>query len=115
MTNTLMYAWKRTLPGREKLSAAHFEDFFNYLAGLQKDGQIASFEPILLEPNGSSLNGFFLIRGDEAKLHEVTASEQWWDHLIRSMMHLDTPALLRGMSGSLVEERMKAWASKIPS
>jgi hypothetical protein len=112
-TNTIMYSWKRTLPGREKLSAAHFEDFVDYLGRLQKDGQIQSFEPVLFDPN-AGITGFFLIRADDARLNALIGSEQWSDHMIRSMMHLEEPALVRGVSGAMVTERMRRWAAQIP-
>lgn len=36
-TNTIFYGWKRSLPGRERLSASHFEEYMGYLAGLLKE------------------------------------------------------------------------------
>jgi hypothetical protein len=113
-TNTVMFGWKRSRNGREKLSAAHFQEFAGYLSGLQNDGRIASFEPILLDPNGSGLIGFFLIRGEDAKLSEMLSSEQWMEHMIRAMFHVDEPVLVRGASGAMVDQRMATWASHIP-
>ena len=113
-TNTVMFGWKRSLPGREQLSAAHFQDFVGYLSGLQKDGRIASFEPVLLDPNGSGLNGFFLIRADDGKLSELLSSEAWFGHVVRAMMHLDEATVVRGVSGPLVNERMNVWVGQIP-
>ena len=34
--NTVFFGWNRSIPGRERLSGAHFEDFVGYLTGLQK-------------------------------------------------------------------------------
>jgi hypothetical protein len=113
-TNTLLFGWKRSSPGRESLSTAHFGDFVQYLGTLQKDGRIQSFEPVLLDPNGTGMNGFFLIRADEAKLNEVTGSDEWVNHITRSLMHLEEPVLVRGVSGELVNARMAMWAGYIP-
>jgi hypothetical protein len=113
-SNTVLYGWRRAHPGREQLSAVHFQEFVDYLTGLRNDGQIASFEPVLLDPNGSGLIGFFLIRGEDAKLNAVLSSEAWLEHIVRSMFHLDGPVLVRGAMGDLVEARMRTWSSYIP-
>ena len=113
-TNTLLFGWKRSSPGRESLSAAHFQDFVQYLGGLQKDGRIQSFEPVLLEPSGAGMNGFFLIRADDARLNELTASDEWVGHITRSLMHLEEPIVQRGVCGEMVNERMALWVGQIP-
>jgi hypothetical protein len=113
--NTLLFGWKRSSPGRESMSAAHFGDFVQYLGRLQKDGRIQSFEPVLLDPNGAGMNGFFLIRADETKLNEVTGSDEWMNHIARGLMHLEEPVLARGVSGELVSARMAMWAGHIPA
>jgi hypothetical protein len=114
-TNTAMFGWKRSLPGRERLSSAHFDDFVGYLAGLQKAGQIDSFEPVLLDPNAGGMIGFFLIRADDARLSAMLSSEAWTDHMVRAMLHLDQPVLVRAVSGPLVQERMSKWSACIPA
>jgi hypothetical protein len=114
-TNTVMYTWKRSLPGRERESVAHFSDFVGYLTRIQGEGLIASFEPILLEPNGSGIVGFFLIRADPSKLDPMMNSNEWNEHIVRSMFHLDEPALLYGGSGAMVEQRMTLWSARIPA
>ena len=53
--NVIVFGWKRSLPGREKISAQHFQDFLQYLGGEKQKGTIESFEPVFLEPNGSEL------------------------------------------------------------
>jgi hypothetical protein len=113
-TNTVMFGWKRSLPGREHLSSRHFDEFVAYLAGLQKQGLIDSFEPVLLDPNSSGMIGFFLIRADDPKLSAMLSSEAWTDHMVRAMIHLDQPTLIRAVSGQLVQELMGKWSAAIP-
>ena len=112
--NTIMYSWKRSLPGREKLSAQHYAEFNAYLTALRCEGLIESFEPVLLEPNGR-LSGFFLIRGTDAQLADVLDSAAWNEHIMRSTMHLDEPVLAYGFSGDAVAHRLRAWATHIPA
>lgn len=113
-TNTVMFGWKRALAGREHLSAQHFDEFVGYLSGLQNEGRIDSFEPVLLDPNSSGLIGFFLIRADDPLLSAMLSSEAWTDHMVRAMIHLDEPTLVRAVSGQLVQERMGKWSAAIP-
>jgi hypothetical protein len=112
--NTIVYSWKRSLPGREALSAQYFAEFTAYLAGLRSEGRIASFEPVLLEPNGR-MSGFFLIYGSGKQLAQVLDSPAWSEHITRSLMHLDEPVLACGSSGEAVGERLRAWAAHIPA
>ena len=58
------------MPGREKVSAQHFEEFVKHL-WLQQTGTIQSFDAVFLDPHGGDLNGFFLIKGDSAKTGRV--------------------------------------------
>ena len=43
-SNAIFFGWNRALPGREHLSAQHFQDFVAYLSGLQEAGAIDAFE-----------------------------------------------------------------------
>lgn len=112
--NIIFFGWRRSLPGRESLSGAHFQEFNKYLGEQQAAGTIQGFEPILLEPSGGRLVGFFLIRGEPGKLADLTASPAWIEHVTRAMLHLDEPGVVRGVAGAAVNERMAIWMKSIP-
>lgn len=113
-SNTLLFGWNRSLPGREHLSAQHFGEFVDYLGGLVKAGTIDGFDPVFLEPHGGDMNGFFLLRGKAAKLDSLTGSEDWAKHMIRATMHLESAGYVRGHAGEAVMERMQLWTGAIP-
>jgi hypothetical protein len=113
-TNVIFYGWKRSVPGREHLSASHFEEYLSYLAGLQMDGVIESFDPVFLDPNGSGINGFVLIRVDPTRASQLLDRPEFNEHITRSMMHLEDPVLSCGVSGALLEDRMAQWVASIP-
>jgi hypothetical protein len=113
-SNAIFFAWNRSLPGRERLSGEHFNDFVGYLGGLQKSGGIQSFEAVFLNPHGGDMNGFFLIRGDSARLDAVVASDDWVRHMTRAAMHLDGSGAVRAVAGDAVMQRMELWRSLIP-
>lgn len=114
-TSVILFGWTRSVPGREKLSAAHFDDFSTYLASCQKDGRISGFEVVLLDPHGGDLNGFFLIRGDRGELDTLTASNEWHSHVVRASLHLQGFGSIHGVTGEAVGERMQLWKDALPS
>ena len=114
-SNLVLFGWDRPIPGRETVSAAHFQEFVQYLGGLQQSGTIQSFEAVFLDPHGGDLNGFFLIRGESAKLDAVIASDAWQTHITRAGMHLEGVGVIRGATGELIMERMAQWSKLIPA
>ena len=63
-SSVILFGWNRSIPGREKVSAAHFDEFVKYLGGLQQKGAIQTFDIVFLDSHGGDLNGFFMIRGE---------------------------------------------------
>jgi hypothetical protein len=113
--NALFFGWNRPIPGRERMSAEHFGAFVNYLTGLQQKGVIRSFEPVLLDPHGGDLNGFFLIRGDSDKLDGMISSPAWIEHMTRASIHLEGRGVIRALTGELIQQRMNLWTGMLPS
>lgn len=112
-SNVIFFGWNRSIPGREEMSAKHFQEFLGYLGGLQQKGAIDSFEPVFLSPHGGDLNGFFLIRGDNEALNALQASDEWLTHLTQGGQHLEGAGAVRGVTGELVMEWMERWSSLI--
>lgn len=113
-SNVILFGWNRSTPGREHISGQHFQEFVQYLGGLQQAGGIQGFDVVLLDPHGGDLNGFFLIRGESAKLDALMSSEEWEMHVTRGGLHLDGQGMIRGATGDLVMERMQRWMSLLP-
>jgi hypothetical protein len=114
-SNAVFFAWNRSIPGRERLSAEHFPQFGQYLAGLQQKGTIQSFDTVFLDPHGGDMNGFFLIRGEPAKLDALVGSSDWITHMTRTLLHLEGSGAVRGLTGELIAARMDLWSKTIPT
>jgi len=114
-SNVMLFGWNRSVPGREKVSAQHFEEFVKYLGGLQQKGAIQTFDVVFLDPHGGDLNGFFLIKGDSAKLDALVSTTEWITHITRAALHLDGSGVIRGVTGDEIMGRMALWTSLIPS
>jgi hypothetical protein len=114
-SNVILFGWNRSAVGREKVSAAHFQEFVAYATGLQQKGHIESCEAIFLDQHGGDLNGFFLIKGEPSKLDAVMASREWITHMTRAMLHLEGSGVIRGAAGDAVMQRMALWGGLIPA
>ena len=114
-TNAILFGWNRSIPGREKVSAQHFEEFVQYLGSLQQEGTIQTFDVVLLDAHGGDLNGFFLIKGDTAKLDALLSTTEWITHITRAAHHLDGSGVIRGITGDEITGRMALWTSTTPS
>jgi hypothetical protein len=113
-SNVLLFGWNRPLPGREQVSAAHFDDFVKYLTGLQQSGAVGSWDVVFLDNHGGDLNGFFLIRGDTAQLDALVASTAWITHMTRAALHLEGSGQVRGVTGDAIMPRFALWSSLLP-
>jgi hypothetical protein len=114
-TNVIFVGWNRSVAGREPQSAQLFQEFVQYLGGLQQAGTIQSFETVLLSPHGGDLNGFFLIRGESTNLDALQSSEEWLTHVTRSGLLLEGVGAVRGVTGQMVMEWMNLWSKVIPT
>ncbi len=113
--NAIFFAWNRSIPGREQISGKHFDEFVNYLGGQAKAGTIQGFDVCFLDTHGGDMNGFFLIRGDSAKLDTLTSTKEWTEHMTRASLHLQGAGAVRGVTGDGVAKRMELWTQHIPA
>jgi len=112
-TNVVFFGWNRSVPGREKVSAQHFQEFMEYLGVQQKNGNVESFDTVFLEAHGGQMNGFFLLRGEGSKLAQLTASDEWLRHQTRALLHLENSMTVRGFTGAAVGQQMQQWTELI--
>ena len=50
--NVIFFAWNRSIPGREQISGAHFDEFVAYLGSQAQSGTIQGFDVVLLDNHG---------------------------------------------------------------
>ena len=112
--DVLLYGWNRPVYGREKESAVLFQEFSQYLGGLQQQGAIDSIETVFLNAHGGDMNGFTLVRGEIAKLQEIQRSQEFILYMTKAGMIMEGGGLISGVTGDLIMERMALWMSLIP-
>jgi hypothetical protein len=69
--------WGAPVRGREAKSLEVLEESVAYWGRLEQEGQIESFEVVLLYPHGGDLDGFALLRGSGEQLDAMRASEDF--------------------------------------
>jgi hypothetical protein len=99
--------------GREQQALKVFNDAFEYYARLQRDGEIESFEPVLLEPHGGELGGFFLIRGDKDKLARIRGSEEFEQLTLRAQLVVENIGIVSAFLGERLMSLMSLFSQQV--
>jgi hypothetical protein len=116
-SNAIVFGWNRSIPGREGISAEHFAQFVGYLTNLKGNGTISNFETVFMNPAAGNavMNGFFLIQGDTQKLHAMSETQDWVEHMTRASLHLEGAGAVFASTGTEVMSRMQVWTKSIPT
>jgi hypothetical protein len=99
--------------GREGQSIKVFNEAFEYYARLQQSGEIESFEPVLLEPHGGELGGFFLLRGDKDKLARVRGSEEFERLTARAELIVENLGIVSTFLGERLMSQMAVFSQQV--
>jgi len=99
--------------GREREAIKVFNEAFEYYARLQQEGEIESFEPVLLEPHGGELGGFFLLRGDQDKLARIRSSEEFERLTIRAQLITENLGIVSAYLGGRLMSQMSVFSEQV--
>jgi hypothetical protein len=99
--------------GRERQAIKVFNEAFEYYSRLQQEGEIESFEPVLLEPHGGELDGFFLLRGDQDKLARIRGSEEFERYTVRGQLIVEGIGIVGAALGTRLMSQMSLFAEQV--
>jgi len=99
--------------GREQRAIEVFNEAFEYYARLQQGGEIESFEPVLLEPHGGELGGFFLLRGDKDKLARIRGSEEFERLMTRAQLIVENIGVVSAFLGERLMSEMSVFSQQV--
>ena len=111
--NVLFIGWNRPIPGREKAALGLFSEAIAFYSEQKASGQITSFEPVILNVHGGDLNGFILVKGDEAKLDALQRSDKFQDLTTKVDLIVQGVGVIRGWSGESLASQMQRYASLV--
>ena len=113
MSNAIIMAWNRAVPGREKQAMELFQSSLAYWTKKQEAGAIESFEPVIGTLHGGDMNGFFLIKGEPAKLDALQHEKDYIDLILQIGLALDGFGAIRAFHGSALQDIMQSWGGHI--
>jgi hypothetical protein len=99
--------------GRERQAIQVFNETFEYYSRLQQEGEIESFEPVLLEPHGGELGGFFLLRGDKDKLAHIRSSEEFERLVARAQLIAENIGVVSAFLGERLMSEMSVFSQQV--
>jgi hypothetical protein len=99
--------------GRERRAIEVFNEAFEYYSRLQQGGEIESFEPVLLEPHGGELGGFFLLRGDQDKLARIRTSEEFERLTARANLIAENIGVVSAVLGERLMSQMSVFSQQV--
>lgn len=105
----IFMGWSRPAIGQEAKAMGLYKRLTLYMRKLHAEGQIASFEPVMLGAHGGDLGGFVLIRGDRAKLDTVRSSPEFRELTVRASVSLQGFRVVRAHFGNGVEQILLAY------
>ena len=99
--------------GREQQAIKVFNEGFEYYSRLQREGEIESFEPVLLEPHGGELGGYFLLRGDKDKLGRIRGSEEFERLTARAELIVENLGIVAAFLGERLMSQMSVFSQQV--
>ncbi len=99
--------------GRERQAIKVFNEGFEYYARLQQEGEIESFEPVLLQAHGGELGGFILLRGDQDKLARIRSSEEFERLTARAQLIVENLGIVAAALGGRLLSQMSVFGEQV--
>jgi hypothetical protein len=109
----IVIRWDRVVPGREQQALSLFGQSLEYYGTLQSEGAIENFEPILLDPTGSDLNGIILLRGSADQLNAVKRKDRFIDITMHAAHACEGFGVVDAHLEGELQARMTKWAQII--
>jgi hypothetical protein len=99
--------------GREQQAIGVFGEAIALYERLQSQGTIEDYEPILLEPHGGDLGGFFLLRGDAEKLGQVRMSDEFELLNARAALVVEGFGVIGAVTGAGIQRQMSLYQAQV--
>ena len=99
--------------GRERQASKVFYETFEYYSRLQQEGEIESFEPVLLQAHGGELGGFYLLRGDQDKLARIRSSEEFERLTVRAQLIVENLGITDAALGGRLMSQMSVFGEQV--
>jgi hypothetical protein len=112
----LFIGWADSARGAEERALGAFNDAMGLLGRKQQEGQLESFDVVLLEPN-SDLGGYITIRGTADQIAALRADPEFQRNTVDSQLSVDGIRHIEGYTNEGVAAQMGLYQeaiSKVP-
>jgi hypothetical protein len=109
----LFIGWGAPVRGREAKGLEVFDKGVQYWGRLQQEGQIESFEVVLLYPHGGDLYGFSLLRGSSESIDRIRASDEFNDLVSRAGLVVERLGVVSAALGDSLGPQVERYRQAI--
>ena len=112
----LFMSWGETVRGREERALEVFNEAIGILGRKQQEGQVESFDVVLLNPNGE-LGGYFEVHGSAEQLAALSEDEEFQRNTADASLIVDNLRHIPGITNEAIAEQMAMYQeaiSKVP-
>ena len=105
--------WGDPIRGREAKGLEVLEESVAYWGRLQQEGQIESFEVVLLYPHGGDLQGFALLRGSGESLDRIRADDEFNRLLARAGLVVEGLGIVSAALGASLGPQVELYREAV--
>lgn len=98
---------------REPQALDLLDQGLRYFAALQEQGEIESFEPVVLEPHGGDLRGFILVRGEPTALDRLRRDVEFLRFTARASLVVDNLGVVGAHIGESLQSQLSIYRSQV--
>lgn len=107
----MMIGWDRVAPGSDIAAIELWSGMMVYFRRMHAEGLIERFEPVMLGAHGGNLNGFILVRGEQANLDKIRNSDGFLEMVLKANKTLTGFRVLRAHFGDEVQKIMRIYST----
>jgi hypothetical protein len=101
----IFIGWGEPFPTYREKALKVFGEAMQFNKRLQQQGEIESFEPVVLDYHGGDLSGFVLIRGDRDKLSRLRSNPEFMSLIVKCALVVKDVGVIDAFSGDGAEAR----------
>ncbi|MDQ3932585.1 MAG: hypothetical protein M3252_07100 [Actinomycetota bacterium] len=98
---------------REPQALELLDEGLRYFAALQEQGEIESFEPVVLAPHGGDLRGFVLVRGERTALGRLRRDPDFRRLTTRASLVVDNFGVVNAYVGEGLRSQLAVFQSQV--
>lgn len=98
---------------RERQAIELFNQALGLYADLQERGEIESFEPVLLDPHGGELGGFFLLRGSREQIDRLRDHSEFQRINARAGLVVEHFGVIAAHIGERLADQMDLYGDQV--